>query len=279
VIPVKPPDQLHTYQEFVIRVNRRPLARSFFMERTMKLEDFLIKEEGDDSRHLPNGQLASTWDSLGHVWNIGPGLTQGITKSTVWTPDQLAAAEAAEFASTRAAVAHLVKVPLGENQTTVLESFCYNVGVHGFATSSVLKDVNDKDFADVPAALRRWNKAGGEVCRGLINRREAEIRLWNHPDGDSVRADLSTPKAAPQPDHPDVKSVAWLQGALNSIQHPTQPLAVDNSPGPRTRSAVLAFQKDHGLTADGVPGPKTIAAIEAALSALSTATSPLPLAA
>jgi hypothetical protein len=33
----------------------------------MKIEVFLIKKEGDDSRHLQNGDAASTWNSLGHV--------------------------------------------------------------------------------------------------------------------------------------------------------------------------------------------------------------------
>lgn len=231
----------------------------------MRLEDFLIKEEGDDSRHLPNGELASTWDSLGHVWNIGPGLTHGVTKDTVWTPEQLQAAEDAEFASTKAAVAGLVKVPLGENQTTTLQSFVYNAGIHGFATSQVLRDVNAGKLANVPADLRRWNKAGGKVCRGLINRREDEIRLWNHADDQPVRADHSTPAYAPRPDHPDVKSVAWLQDALNKLQHPIPALDVDNVPGSRTRAVVRLFQQENGLKADGIAGPVTIAKVEGLL--------------
>jgi GH24 family phage-related lysozyme (muramidase) len=164
----------------------------------MKLEDFLIQEEGDDSRHLPDGRVAATWDSLGHVWNIGPGLTQHITKDTVLTHEQLQAAEDAEFAATRAAVASLVKVPLGENQTTAVESLVYNIGVSGFAHSTVLRDINSHDFSAVPAAFRLWNKAGGEVVRGLIKRREDEIRLWLHPDDVPPPPDLTTPKNVPQ---------------------------------------------------------------------------------
>lgn len=163
----------------------------------MKLEDFLIREEGDDSKHLPNGKVASTWDRLGHVWNIGPGLTKGITKDTVWSQAQLEAAEAAEFASTRVAVASLVKVPLGENQRVALESLCYNIGVYGFAHSSVLRDVNARDFASVPAAFRLWNRAGGEVCKGLINRREDEIKLWLHPDDVKPAIPLTANKNVP----------------------------------------------------------------------------------
>lgn len=166
----------------------------------MKLEDFLIVEEGDDSRHLPDGRIAATWDPIGKVFNIGPGLTHGVTKDTVWTQEQLKAAEDAEFATARAAVANLVKIPLadlGENRTTVLESFTYNVGVHGLAISSVLRDVNARKFDAVPAALRLWNKAHGVVIRGLIKRRNDEIRLWNHPDDVPPPSDLKTSKNVP----------------------------------------------------------------------------------
>jgi peptidoglycan/xylan/chitin deacetylase (PgdA/CDA1 family)/LysM repeat protein len=36
---------------------------------------------------------------------------------------------------------------------------------------------------------------------------------------------------------------------------------IDGVPGPATRSAILSFQKDHGLAADGVVGPATMAAL------------------
>ena len=163
----------------------------------MKLEDFLIREEGDDSRHLANGHVASTWDRLGHVWNIGPGLTKGITRDTEWTQEQLQAAEAAEFAATRAAVATLVKAPLGENQTTAVESLVYNIGVYGFAHSTVLRDINARLLDAVPAAFRMWNKAGGSVCQGLINRRNDEVRLWLHPDAVEPPADMTANKNVP----------------------------------------------------------------------------------
>ena len=34
-------------------------------------------------------------------------------------------------------------------------------------------------LGDVPNELRKWNKAGGKVVQGLINRREKEIALWS----------------------------------------------------------------------------------------------------
>lgn len=232
----------------------------------MKLEDFLLKEEGDDSRHLPNGMLASTWDTLGHVWNIGPGLTHGVTKNTVWTPEQLAAAETAEFAATRTAVANLVKVPLGENQTTAVESLVYNIGVNGFAHSSVLRYINANNLAAVPDAFRLWNKADGKVCRGLINRREDEIRLWFHPDDAPIRPDLGTLKNMPVALSHDVR---WVQENLNIVMGTK--LAVDGDIGPKTRTVIRAFQAAHGLMVDGIAGVQTCTVLEAVLAAVAPA--------
>lgn len=166
----------------------------------MRLEDFLIEEEGNDSRRLPDGRYAATFDPLGRCWNIGPGLTRGVTKSTIWTPAQLAAAEEAEFAATKTGVARLVKVPLGENRMTVCESLAYNIGVSGFAHSDVLRSINAGNFGEVPAHLREYVHCKGVVgpCKGLIKRRNDEIRLWEHPDDVPEPADLKTSKTVPQ---------------------------------------------------------------------------------
>ena len=54
-------------------------------------------------------------------------------------------------------------------------------GPSNFARSSVLRYVNRKRFADVPARLALWNKAGGKVLRGLSRRRAAEGALFLAP--------------------------------------------------------------------------------------------------
>ena len=42
----------------------------------------------------------------------------------------------------------------------------------------MLKVLNNKEFKDVRAQIKRWNKAGGKVLEGLIRRREAEALLF-----------------------------------------------------------------------------------------------------
>jgi lysozyme len=74
-----------------------------------------------------------------------------------------------------------VKVPLDQNQFDALVSFTFNVGGGAFTSSTLLKVLNQSQYDQVPDQLRRWNKAGGKVVQGLVNRRENEVDLWNTP--------------------------------------------------------------------------------------------------
>ena len=72
-----------------------------------------------------------------------------------------------------------VKVPLNQNQFDALVSFTFNVGGGAFASSTLLKVLNQKQYTEVPNQLLRWTRAGGKVVQGLVNRRQNEIKLWN----------------------------------------------------------------------------------------------------
>jgi len=72
-----------------------------------------------------------------------------------------------------------VKVALNQDQVDALVSFTFNVGGGNFNSSTLLKVLNQGQYDQVPDQLRRWNKAGGKVVQGLVNRRENEIKLWN----------------------------------------------------------------------------------------------------
>lgn len=59
------------------------------------------------------------------------------------------------------------------------------------------------------------------------------------------------------------KWIEQLQSDLVRLEY--NPGPVDGLPGPRTRSAVVEFQRDHGLLADGIAGPRTLHALRIAL--------------
>jgi lysozyme len=77
-----------------------------------------------------------------------------------------------------AAVNNGVEVELSQNQFDALVSFCFNVGAGAFRNSTLMKLLNQGQYGDVPAQLRRWVHCGGEVVQGLVRRREHEIALW-----------------------------------------------------------------------------------------------------
>jgi hypothetical protein len=51
-------------------------------------------------------------------------------------------------------------------------------GAAAFRNSTLLKLLNQGKYAEVPAQLRRWIYAGGKKCKGLANRREKEVEMW-----------------------------------------------------------------------------------------------------
>ncbi|CAI0854355.1 lysozyme [Serratia fonticola] len=72
-----------------------------------------------------------------------------------------------------------VKIPASEYQKASLISFSYNVGVKAFESSTLLRELNAGDSKGACDEMRRWNKAGGKVWKGLINRREVEREICN----------------------------------------------------------------------------------------------------
>lgn len=55
--------------------------------------------------------------------------------------------------------------------------FVFNLGAAKLAASTLRRRINAGRWGDVPAELRRWNRGGGRVQRGLALRREAEVAL------------------------------------------------------------------------------------------------------
>ena len=69
-------------------------------------------------------------------------------------------------------------VPINENEWAAYLSLSYNIGPGAFKKSSTLRHFNDLNKAKAAQNILLWNKAGGEVLRGLVRRREAEKVLF-----------------------------------------------------------------------------------------------------
>ncbi|HVI43989.1 MAG TPA: glucosaminidase domain-containing protein [Chitinophaga sp.] len=81
------------------------------------------------------------------------------------------------------AVNSRVTVTLNQNQFDALVSFVYNVGTENFRRSTLLRLLNQGNYGAVPTEMRKWVKVrrNGQLVdsQGLINRRNAEIELFN----------------------------------------------------------------------------------------------------
>ncbi|HEY0356142.1 MAG TPA: glycoside hydrolase family protein [Flavisolibacter sp.] len=74
-----------------------------------------------------------------------------------------------------------VQVALNQNQFDALVSFVYNIGSGAFGQSTLLKELNKGNYANVPGELKKWVKASGQTLPGLVNRRNAEAELFQRP--------------------------------------------------------------------------------------------------
>ena len=83
-----------------------------------------------------------------------------------------------DLAGSEGAINSGVNVALNQNQFYALVSFVFNVGRQAFYQSTLRKVLNDGKFTKVPEQFRRWNRAGGKIVPGLVNRRENEVRLF-----------------------------------------------------------------------------------------------------
>lgn len=120
-------------------------------------------------------------DGVG-VWTIGYGTTaiNGVTvkKGDTCTAEQAKSYMAQDLKKFESAVNTAVKVQLNQNQFDALVSLTYNIGIGAFKGSTLLKQLNAKDYKGAAEQFSRWNRGGGRVLNGLIKRRKIEMELF-----------------------------------------------------------------------------------------------------
>lgn len=62
-------------------------------------------------------------------------------------------------------------------QLAAATSLAYNIGTNAYCKSTVARRFNAGDFKGGCEAFKMWNKAGGKVSQGLVNRRNSEYEL------------------------------------------------------------------------------------------------------
>jgi lysozyme len=111
----------------------------------------------------------------GGVLTIGYGHTEGVKEGEKVTQDEAEAFLKSDIETAEKAV-NSVKVPLNTNEFDSLVSFQFNTG--GLEGSTLLKLLNEGNFNGAANEFPKWDHDNGKVVQGLLNRREAEMKLF-----------------------------------------------------------------------------------------------------
>jgi GH24 family phage-related lysozyme (muramidase) len=111
----------------------------------------------------------------GHTSAIGPPIVMEGMLVDVEEATQILEADMQKVWSL---IQSYIKVPLSAQQQGAIISFCYNIGTTNFLKSTLLKRINESDFAGASLEFAKWNKSLGKVLPGLVKRRESERQLF-----------------------------------------------------------------------------------------------------
>ena len=117
-----------------------------------------------------------------NVLTIGYGVTKGVTEDMEISQEEAESLLQEEMHEYEGYINDMVKVPLEQHQFDAMVSWVFNLGSGNLSSSTLLKKLNNSEYDEVPAQIRRWNKAGGKVLDGLIRRREAEAKMFMNED-------------------------------------------------------------------------------------------------
>ena len=68
------------------------------------------------------------------------------------------------------------------HEVAAIMDFIYNVGAGNFKNSTLLRLINNKQYAMAAEQFERWDEAGGKVMAGLLRRRLAEHAVFDTRD-------------------------------------------------------------------------------------------------
>jgi lysozyme len=164
------------------------------------------------------------------VWTVGYGTTSQAGIGVKVGPGVTVTREQAEaylrqsLEKFAAKISPAITAPINENEFGAFLSLAYNIGVGAFLGSSALRHFNAGDKVKAAAAIKLWNKATvngkRQVLKGLVDRREDEVRLFMAPVHVNVASQPLTSKPVDvnetaKNEHQSLlaRLLAWFTGA------------------------------------------------------------------
>jgi lysozyme len=112
----------------------------------------------------------------GDVCTNGFGTTDGVKCGDRTTPPKALARALADIQKFEGAVKKCVTVPLHQYEYDAYLSLAYNIGPTAFCNSTLVKKLNQQDYAGGCAGILQWDKFKGKPLRGLTIRRQKEYQ-------------------------------------------------------------------------------------------------------
>lgn len=107
------------------------------------------------------------------------GETRGVKMGDIYTPDECRAMlgdALVEFEQgMRKCLTNPDRIPA--KSYVAFLSLSYNIGTGAFCRSTLARKINAGDIRGACNELPKWNRAGGKVVKGLVNRRAEERKL------------------------------------------------------------------------------------------------------
>ncbi|MEM1380956.1 MAG: glycoside hydrolase family protein [Pseudomonadota bacterium] len=154
-----------------------------------------ISQRGLDLIKFFEGLKLEAYQDVVGIWTIGYGHTSEAGPPEVIPGMEITEQEAEDILRNdvqpfERAVEAAVKVSINQNMFDALVSITFNIGPGAMRRSTFMRRLNNKDYIGAADALLMWNKAGGQVWRGLQIRRERERALFlegfNADDTESI---------------------------------------------------------------------------------------------
>ena len=145
-----------------------------------------ISEEGISLIKRFEGCRLEAYKCSAEVLTIGYGHTGGVKEDDTITQEEAEKLLRADVFKFEEYVEDNVMVELDQGQFDALVAWTFNLGPGNLRESTMLKKLNEADYASVPSEMKRWNKAGGKTLDGLIRRRNAEALLFQSKEWHQV---------------------------------------------------------------------------------------------
>src|ERR1035438_920758 len=114
------------------------------------------------------------------IWTIGWGHTgPEVVEGLVWTQNQADSQLVMDLQRAERMVNTCVTVDLSQGQFDAMVDFAFNLGCNAEKGSTLLKLVNQGDFAGAANEFEKWDHASGVVVAGLLRRRVADGAAFN----------------------------------------------------------------------------------------------------